>query len=269
MEASDKKFSEQTTPDAITPDAPGSEPSSVSEPTSTPPCPRGPDDCPIFNRIEQLEQELHQLREEAQTDGLTHLYNTRYFHRALTRELERTDRTGQPTTLVLLDLDHFKKINDNYGHPAGDKVLQTVASILQTSLRKLDTSCRYGGEEFAMILPSTPALVAVQVAERVRRKIASTPVKWNGTEIHISASFGLDTYSVGSKLSEQVFLEQVDKCLYESKNNGRNRITCGKKEKTAAEISSAEKSALQGLFDDPKPVNEPSKTDNSRKKKCE
>jgi len=211
-------------------------------------CPKGEKDCPILDSIGQMQQALKILKEEAQTDALTHLFNSRYFHRALSREIERTSRTGQPTTLILLDLDHFKKVNDTYGHLAGDKVLQSVAEILQTSLRKLDIPCRYGGEEFAILLPSTPLLVAVQAAERVRQQIESARIRWDGIDILITASLGLGTYSVDSKVTAPAFLEQVDKCLYESKRRGRNRITHGKQDQSTSEISSDEKAALSNLF---------------------
>lgn len=212
-------------------------------------CPNGRDDCPIYDQFQselrRLQTRIEQLQQEAQTDGLTGLYNKRYFQQALERELERTKRTDQPTTLLLLDLDHFKQVNDRYGHVAGDAVLKSVAEVIQHSVRKLDVPCRYGGEEFAILLPSTPLLVAVQVAERLRGLVAQSKIRINGNWISATASLGVDTITRIEHDSPEKFVNSADKWLYKAKAAGRNCVRHGKltRPKNHA-ISDMEKAAL-------------------------
>ena len=129
-------------------------------PVQLPVCPAGLKVCPVLPEFQHLQEECRRLQEEcrrlrklSQTDTLTGLYNRRYLLMALDQEMERTRRTGLPTSVIMLDLDHFKCLNDTYGHQFGDAVLVRMAVFLKDSVRKLDIPCRYGGEEFAVILP--------------------------------------------------------------------------------------------------------------------
>ena len=130
--------------------------------------------------------ELKTLRKQVITDPLTGLFNVRYFRDSLESELERTRRTGMSTCLMIIDLDHFKRVNDTYGHENGNRVLVHCAELLQSQTRKLDICCRYGGEEFVIILPSTELMLAQQVAERCRSLLAQTPVNLEEGELNVT-----------------------------------------------------------------------------------
>ncbi|WP_045860242.1 GGDEF domain-containing protein [Teredinibacter purpureus] len=213
-------------------------------------CPNGTDLCTLAEEVTTLRATVTRLEQEAHTDSLTGLYNNRHFQQVLRQEIERTQRTGQPTTLILVDLDHFKKINDTWGHVAGDKVLQKIASIFTESLRKLDIPCRYGGEEFAILLPSTPILVAVQVAERLRFKIQDSTFMHGEQIIPVTASMGLDSFTEKHPPSPLDFVERVDHWLYHAKNSGRNCIRHGTiLHREALSVSASEKEALHQPLD--------------------
>lgn len=201
-----------------------------------------------------LQQVIDGLIEVSSRDVLTGLANRRQFELALEREADRVARAGEPALLLLLDLDHFKSINDTHGHAAGDLVLQAVAQALLDCVRPMDTVARYGGEEFAVILPNCPPTFGSTVAERVRRRIESRPIA-------ISASIALNvTASVGGafappwvRSSSSLWTERADRQLYQAKAAGRNR-TCLESPATT-EVSAEEKGMLFGLssampFDD-------------------
>jgi len=208
-------------------------------------CPHGDSACPIYDEINTLNQTVTLLKEQAHTDALTGLYNNRHFQITLTQEIERTQRTGVPTSLMMVDVDHFKRINDTHGHLAGDKVLKHLATLLQNSLRKLDIPCRYGGEEFAVLLPSTPLLVAAQVAERLRLQISDTRLAWEGLELSITASIGVGACNDNTTETKEEFVGRIDKQLYRAKREGRNRI-CAAPQQPSREknVSAIEKEAL-------------------------
>jgi diguanylate cyclase (GGDEF)-like protein len=161
---------------------------------------------------------------QARTDALTGLFNRREFDARLKGESQRARRYEKSFTLLLLDIDHFKRVNDSYGHPAGDDVLKALAGILSKQFRDVDTVARYGGEEFAVILPETSGTPAKQVAERVRRAIASAPFQLpDGREIGITASIGVSSFpSCGA--TPQDVVEHADQALYTAKEAGRNRV---------------------------------------------
>lgn len=170
----------------------------------------------------QLYRATQQL---AVTDGLTKVYNRRYFEEQLHAELARARRQKYTTSLIVLDVDHFKKFNDTHGHLLGDHVLQGVARILQKSVRETDLVARYGGEEFVVILPETPADAAVEVAQRIRRNIKAHPF-WgkSQTPLQVTASLGLAS-DVFSLLEPNTLFDQADKCLYQAKSEGRDRVS--------------------------------------------
>lgn len=172
-------------------------------------------------RIHRL---MEMLSRRAQIDGLTGLWNRSYFNDRLAAELSNRDRTGSQLALALCDLDHFKKLNDAFGHPAGDAVLEGFAEILVHTLRSYDIACRYGGEEFVIILPDTSLAQAQSVCERVR--IAVEENRWpNYPEIRTSVSFGLTATGLDGRSDPAAWVEAADQAMYESKSRGRNCIT--------------------------------------------
>lgn len=209
-------------------------------------CPVGEPQCPVINRLEALEAQIHELTAQTRTDNLTSLFNQRHLMICLHQEIERTQRTQQPTSLILLDIDHFKKINDTYGHAVGDQALIHLARLLRNAVRKLDIPCRQGGEEFVVILPSTPILVAKQIAERIRQALMENPLVIANNEVEVRASFGVSSFLATHTRSLAQWLEQTDQLLYEAKHAGRN---CIKSEvlptsPAASSVSSEEKALL-------------------------
>lgn len=189
-----------------------------------PDCPVGEPECPLIEELLDQRQTSCELEQLVHTDTLTGLFNYRHFATALEQELERTRRTGQPTCMILMDLDHFKQVNDTWGHEAGNQVLRSTAELIKQALRKIDIPCRYGGEEFAVILPGTHLPLAVNVANRLREAIMLTPVDIGDEVIEYTASMGVDTYIMGDAVSAEDFVKQVDEQLYRAKQDGRNRV---------------------------------------------
>ena len=187
-------------------------------------CPAGDDKCTNLSEVKRLQEEIKQLAALVRTDELTRLFNFRYFNQALSLEMERTRRSGQPTCLIMLDLDHFKSINDAYGHEAGNMVLGHVSGLIRKTVRRLDIPCRYGGEEFTIILPDTSLRQGVRFANRLRLIIENSPAKTSDALLGIEASFGVDVYMKGDQLTEKEFVEKVDSYLYLAKQEGRNRV---------------------------------------------
>jgi diguanylate cyclase (GGDEF)-like protein len=174
---------------------------------------------------ETLQERNRQLQELANRDGLTNLYNHRYFHEHLAREMDRVRRYGGIISCAVVDIDFFKKVNDSYGHQTGDMILKEVAGFLNKGIRESDLAARYGGEEFALVLLQTDSPTAVAVCERLRGQIASISFKSAAeTTFHITASFGLATFpSVGIK-EERELVEAADQALYQAKHGGRNKV---------------------------------------------
>lgn len=167
------------------------------------------------------------LRLEAlsQLDGLTGLYNRRYWQERLEEELGRAQRYGSVFCLLLFDLDHFKRVNDGYGHPAGDAVLKAVAGRLPALLRAADVAGRYGGEEFAVLLPSTVQAGALVVAERIRAAMRNEAVCFEAREIAFTVSIGLAQFDPGCATAAQL-IARADEALYSAKHGGRDRVSC-------------------------------------------
>ncbi len=175
---------------------------------------------------QQLKKANKHLRELALRDGLTGLYNHRFFQELLDKELNRAQRYGRSLSLVMIDIDFFKKVNDTYGHLTGDLVLKHLVEIIKFNIRKSDFAARYGGEEFIIILPDTDLKGAVTFAERLRDKVENISIKINKHTIKITISCGVTTYwpQLGFKTKAEI-IETVDKALYISKTSGRNRVT--------------------------------------------
>jgi two-component system cell cycle response regulator len=167
---------------------------------------------------------FEEVKSLAIRDGLTGLYNNRHFREVLAHQVELSRRYAWPLSLLFLDIDHFKSINDTYGHPDGDLVLKALADFLQSHVRLADVLCRYGGEEFVVLLPQTSWNQAYRLAERLREGIAATPICLCQKEIHITVSIGLSCLI--PQLSGEDLVKAADAALYRAKQAGRNRV-CG------------------------------------------
>lgn len=167
-----------------------------------------------------LERRLRQL---TQVDSLTGGYNRRFFDSRLAEEFRRHRRFKRPMAVCLMDLDHFKQINDTHGHQTGDRVLRAVADETRSHLREVDMFCRYGGEEFVCLLPETDAEDAVAVAERIREALAELKLPGNDIEISPTASFGVSALTDSTADGPALFAE-ADRAMYRAKQAGRNRV---------------------------------------------
>jgi diguanylate cyclase (GGDEF)-like protein len=160
------------------------------------------------------------VQTQAMTDALTGLYNHRYLQERLDREIKLADRNNDQVSLIMLDMDHLKRINDTHGHRSGDAALTHAAEVMRLSVREVDICARYGGEEFVIILPQCGREDAIDVAERIREAIASEPVAKVG---QVTASIGVATYPGAAKTKEDL-IEMADRAMYLAKAAGRNRV---------------------------------------------
>jgi diguanylate cyclase len=179
----------------------------------------------LENAEKQIETQAAEIRShesEARTDSLTGLANRRAFDDEMRRRIAEWERKQAPFSLVLMDIDHFKKFNDTHGHPVGDEVLRHVAKVLQKQSRDMDLPCRYGGEEFAAILPTTKIDGACIVAERIREAIESSVIQCEGKSLKVTTSLGLAEVSLNDNAT--LIIKRADEALYKSKEAGRN---CG------------------------------------------
>jgi diguanylate cyclase (GGDEF)-like protein len=152
------------------------------------------------------------------------LFNRRYLEESVERELSRAQRRATPLSVVMLDIDHFKRFNDTFGHQVGDEVLKQVAHVLSTEIRTSDLACRFGGEEFTLILPDAEAGDAARRADHIRQAIAQLPVSSEGkTYGQVTVSFGVASYPVHGSTLDQL-IEAADAALYQAKSAGRNRV---------------------------------------------
>ncbi|MBU2631369.1 MAG: diguanylate cyclase [Proteobacteria bacterium] len=167
----------------------------------------------------ELKSSRDLLRQMALTDGLTKLYNHGYIHERLAQEISRSRREKQPVSVIMFDLDHFKNINDTYGHKIGDEILVMIASLIKELLRKEDVAGRYGGEEFLIILPNTDGQGAVIVANKIKTKIQNHTFPQKGLSVTISG--GVCSFE-GEDANNLIM--KADQLLYQAKEKGRNRI---------------------------------------------
>jgi diguanylate cyclase (GGDEF)-like protein/PAS domain S-box-containing protein len=174
-----------------------------------------------ITKRKELEQNLQTL---ATTDGLTKLFNRLYFTAKLEEEFQRSERYSAPLSLMLLDIDNFKSINDTYGHQAGDAYLQALAALVSGSIRLVDVAARYGGEELTIILPHTGSEAAVVMAERIRKMVEAFELAYGGKKIRTTISIGVATHMPGEAKTTDEFLTDVDNALYAAKRGGRNRV---------------------------------------------
>jgi diguanylate cyclase (GGDEF)-like protein/PAS domain S-box-containing protein len=175
-------------------------------------------------RVEREVKALEtQLREQSNHDALTGLYNRRFLAESLGRELELAGREGLRVSAVLGDLDHFKAVNDRYGHLAGDEVLRVFGALLKSHCRDSDFFCRYGGEEFLLVFPSMTEEIALVRADELRRAVAATPVRFGAATIVVTASFGVAEFPRDGR-SDDELIAAADRALYAAKAAGRNQV---------------------------------------------
>jgi two-component system cell cycle response regulator len=177
----------------------------------------------VHDKIRKLQVSLEQM---VVSDPLTGLSNRRYLMDRLTQEMQRSDRHGEPLAFAMVDLDGFKPINDQFGHVIGDKVLRAVGSAISRSVRVSDVAARYGGDEFAIILPQTPAEGAMRVCERILRSISELQLQdEHGTPCKVTASLGLAYYPAEDVETPEDLVHSADGALYGAKRSGKNRFT--------------------------------------------
>ncbi len=173
---------------------------------------------------DELMKANDELEEMTRIDPLTGLFNRRYLMEVLTSEFERARRYGHHLSLLMLDVDHFKQINDRYGHLCGDMVLKDIASLLKSSVRSTDVVARYGGEEMVVLLLETDNNRAVEVANKLRQLVASRQIGCDSVEIHVTVSIGVATWPYHGKSDFMELLEAADQAMYRAKEGGRNRV---------------------------------------------
>ncbi len=173
---------------------------------------------------DNLKESNQRLLELSQTDPLTELYNRRYMMTTLVAEFDRSNRIGSPFALVMIDLDRFKQVNDAYGHQQGDVALQSTSMEIQAQLRQYDTAARFGGEEFALLLPETSLDEAAMVAERIRQGISNIQFSGSMSNLGITASFGVAAIPHKRINTIEDLIRFADDALYTAKSNGRNRV---------------------------------------------
>ncbi|PLX89240.1 MAG: diguanylate cyclase response regulator [Desulfuromonas sp.] len=177
---------------------------------------------------DELKESNRLLRELAQTDPLTHLYNRRHLMNALEPELNRTRRMRSHCTLILADIDHFKRVNDRYGHQMGDEILVGVAGLFAKQSRQYDIAARYGGEEFCLVLPETTLEEGREVAERIRVQTEELRFAGEAEELRMTMSFGVACYTARLDETLDGLISRADKALYQAKSNGRNCVLCAR-----------------------------------------
>jgi two-component system cell cycle response regulator len=205
------------------------------------------------NRLSELESSPTQLLQSildglcelSLKDPLTGLANRRHFHTVLSREIDVAARSGEPALLLMLDIDHFKRVNDIYGHHAGDLVLQAIAKCLVSCVRPMDTVARYGGEEFAVILPSCLASFGKIVAERIREAVKTLSIPVSPIQnIEVTVSIGGSFAPIWIRSTPTLWVERADALLYRSKAEGRNRVCIEVQQEIS--VSAEEKNMLFG-----------------------
>jgi diguanylate cyclase (GGDEF)-like protein len=172
----------------------------------------------------ELTSKLSAARREALMDPLTHLWNRRGANVLLTSALQKSDTHGLPLTLALLDLDHFKRINDRHGHQSGDEVLRKIAGRLLSSVRSEDHVCRFGGDEFFVLMSDTDSKLAARISERIRQAVTEAPVPTRDGPLPISVSIGFTVRQPNDPTVVEALIERADKALLQSKAAGRNRV---------------------------------------------
>jgi diguanylate cyclase (GGDEF)-like protein len=206
-------------------------------------------------RIVDLQKELIATNKRLEllsiTDGLTQLYNHRHFQEELAREFEEASRYERPLSLAMIDIDFFKKINDAFGHAAGDKVLQEISSRFGKSIRTSDLASRYGGEEFTVLMPETNLDDALLFAEKIRSLIEATPIETPAGSIPVTVSIGVATFPHSTAQKPRELLECADKALYRAKRAGRNQVNAEKRRQPRQRLTAEKKSEEETPVESP------------------
>ncbi len=177
-----------------------------------------------LSKFAAIAVENSRLYRMATLDRMTRLYIHHYFQERLQEEIKRSERYSTPLSLIMTDIDHFKRINDRYGHQQGDTVLKALGSIFRKNLRKTDIASRYGGEEFAFILPETKLSRAADVASRLRKRVEDHEFPGQEVPLRITISLGIAEYDINRDLDAGMFIKRADRALYRAKRSGRNRV---------------------------------------------
>ncbi len=180
----------------------------------------------LEKRLEEIQKLQAQLREESIRDPLTNLYNRRYLEDSLQREFAHANREKYPISIIMADIDHFKRVNDTHGHTTGEEVLQQLSSMLVSSFRMEDIVCRFGGEEFIVVMPGTGVDTAFQRTENFRKLVENKDMLISGNTIKITISAGVAVYPTDGDTVDDV-IKEADKSLYQAKSSGRNRVIAG------------------------------------------
>lgn len=173
-------------------------------------------------KVESLKQQMEKVKQEIIIDPLTRTYNRRAYDEKIKQEIMGFQRYSRPTALAIVDIDHFKNVNDSYGHRTGDGVLRILSGVMKKEIREIDVLARYGGEEFALILPHTSYEQALDVTERIRQKVEESRFTYKGKPFSVTISVGVGTLKAEDTL--ETYVERVDQALYRAKNSGRNRV---------------------------------------------
>ncbi len=174
--------------------------------------------------VDEFYRRTQQVEITHQRDALTGLYTRRYLMENMEVEIKRCKRYRRSMAFLMIDLDHFKRLNDEFGHQLGDQVLTTVGQVLRSNTRETDLCARYGGEEIALVLTETPLKQAVILAEKLRTRIAAATIPFQDRTLHVTASFGVTSFLGGEEDSMEEIIKRADQALYEAKRAGRNLV---------------------------------------------
>lgn len=211
--------------------------------------PLSADGLETLTALKKLVAQNKSLVKESITDELTGLFNFRHFKEMLDLELERVRRTDRPCSLMMIDLDGFKPVNDNFGHQKGNEILKRVAEIILKKIRSIDSAVRYGGDEFAVILPYTSATQGLKLADRIRQALVDDPLTGR---YNVTGSFGLASYHFLDRIKEDEMVDHADKAMYQAKQEGGNRVhvwESDREREAPTQVSIDEKQALFGKRD--------------------
>jgi diguanylate cyclase (GGDEF)-like protein len=211
-------------------------------------CPHCKSGCKLLDELEQLRMRVEELSAQVLIDELTGLYNYRHLMWTLGQEIERVRRAGGEFSLLMIDFDNFKALNDNFGHEFGNQTLRVAGTFFRKSLRKLDVPCRFGGEEFVIVLPGTELREAVNLAERLRAGIERLSLMYGEHRVPVTISIGVDTFRATGQLTAEMLLDRADQRLLQAKKAGKNTICYPDKSDNERGMSVDEKSALMAGF---------------------